>query len=412
MPDPLRRRCRHSLQSGRCGATVATCPIGGIPWGDEKTRAYEGNKMKKLLLASTALAASAGMAAAEVSPNITLTGYAEMGIVGGGGDLFKDEFGNNERETQFWSDFDMNITFAAETDNGLVFGADIDLDEVANGEGISATGGPGTGGYHTVFISGSFGTFTLGDTDGAFDWAMIEIDSLTTIDDAHTVHLGFNGNAGLDGMYDGQILRYDYAFESFAVALSLELDDTGINDPVYGIGATYTFNAGTYAIDFGIGYQGASYRSDNENYDTDKRTANLWGISAAFDIYGFEVELNYTDASSFPLADIQFSDGTGLSLAADPSGAPADWNYWGIGVTYEYQAWAFNVNYGQYDIKSKGDLNGDNLKAKSDGVGVAVMYEIGEGISAAAGYSNQKWKPDFDSDRRGDLWSLGLVMTF
>jgi hypothetical protein len=22
------------------------------------------------------------------------------------------------------------------------------------------------------------------------------------------------------------------------------------------------------------------------------------------------------------------------------------------------------------------------------------MYEIGEGISAAAGYSNQKWKPD------------------
>jgi outer membrane protein OmpU len=368
--------------------------------------------MKKLLLASTALAASAGMAAAEVSPNITLTGYAEMGVVGGGGDLFKDSAGNNLRETQFWSDFDMNITFAAETDNGLVFGADIDLDEVANGEGISATGGPGTGGYHTVFISGSFGTFTLGDTDGAFDWAMIEIDSLTTIDDAHTDHLGFNGNAGLDGMYDGQILRYDYAFESFAVALSLELDDTGINDPVYGIGATYTFNAGTYDIDFGIGYQGASYRSSNVNYNTDKRTANLWGISAAFDVYGWQVELNYTDASSFPLADLQLSDGDGLSLGASPSGTPADWNYWGIGVTYEYQAWAFNVNYGQYDIKSKSNTDGDTLNVKTDGVGVAVMYEIGEGISASAGYSNQKVKPDGGNDQSGDLWSLGLVMTF
>lgn len=379
--------------------------------------------MKKLLLASTALAASAGMAAAEVSPNITLTGYAEMGIVGGGGDLFKDSAGNNLRETQFHHDMDLNITFSAETDNGLVFGADIDLDEldcsakkktVAGESVVVEPGGdiPENRGCHTVFVSGSFGTFTLGDTDGAFDWAMIEIDSLTTIDDAHTVHLGFNGNAGLDGMYDGQILRYDYAFESFAVALSLELDDTGINDPVYGIGATYTFNAGTYDIDFGIGYQGASYRSGNEDFDTNKRTANLWGISAAFDLYGWQVELNYTDASNVPLADIQLTDGDGLSLGAGPSGTPADWNYWGIGVTYEYQAWAFNVNYGQYDIKSKNDLNGDKQKVKTDGVGVAVMYEIGEGISAAAGYSNQKVKPDGGNDQSGDLWSLGLVMTF
>jgi outer membrane protein OmpU len=390
--------------------------------------------MKKLLLASTALAASAGMAAAEVSPNITLTGYAEMGIVGGGGDLFKDANGNNLRETQFHHDMDLNITFAAETDNGLVFGADVDLDEIISTsscdkvkipdpddatktievcDGVSNTGPlQSTFGPHTVFISGSFGTFTLGDTDGAFDWAMIEIDSLTTIDDAHTDHLGFNGNAGLDGMYDGQILRYDYAFESFAVALSLELDDTGINDPVYGIGATYTFNAGTYDIDFGIGYQGASYRSSNADYNTDKRTANLWGISAAFDVYGWQVELNYTDASSFPLADIQLDDGDGLSLGAGPSGTPADWNYWGIGVTYEYQAWAFNVNYGQYDIKSKSNTDGDTRKVKTDGVGVAVMYEIGEGISASAGYSNQKVKPDGGNDESGDLWSLGLVMTF
>jgi predicted porin len=78
-----------------------------------------------------------------------------------------------------------------------------------------------------VFISGDLGTLTLGDTDGALDWAMQEVDfnGAASINDDHTTHAGFNGNGGLDGHYDGQILRYDYSFGDFSVAVSVEQDD-------------------------------------------------------------------------------------------------------------------------------------------------------------------------------------------
>ncbi|MFV2035452.1 MAG: porin, partial [Halocynthiibacter sp.] len=102
--------------------------------------------MKKFLFVTTALVATAGVAAAEVR----LSGSAELGVYGGTG-----------IETQFWSDLDVRFTLSGETDNGLTFGATIDLDEV--GGGIPAT----TTQSQAVFLSGDFGTLTMGDTDGA-----------------------------------------------------------------------------------------------------------------------------------------------------------------------------------------------------------------------------------------------------
>jgi hypothetical protein len=54
-------------------------------------------------------------------------------------------------------------------DNGTTFGAAIDLDENAAGVGLNDAG-------VAIFISGDLGTLTLGDTDGALDWAMQEVD--------------------------------------------------------------------------------------------------------------------------------------------------------------------------------------------------------------------------------------------
>jgi outer membrane protein OmpU len=153
-------------------------------------------------------------------------------------------------------------------DNGTTFGAAIDLDENAAGVNQDDAG-------VAIFISGDLGTLTLGDTDGALDWAMQEVDfnGAASINDDHTTHAGFNGNGGLDGHYDGQILRYDYSFGDFSVALSVEQDDNTTamgdalrrrprcagrsvdGDPVWGIGAKYSgmFAGGTFGI--GIGYQ-------------------------------------------------------------------------------------------------------------------------------------------------------------
>ncbi|MGC1427812.1 MAG: porin, partial [Albidovulum sp.] len=162
--------------------------------------------MKKLLLASTAIVGLAGAAAAEVS----LSGYAEIGISGGDG-----------VETQFHNDIDVKFSLSGASDNGLEFGATIDLDEVGDDCGsttVTTTGGSTasvcTGGdpiaangrgsgteEHSVWVSGSFGKVTLGDTDGALDWAAEEIASGSALADDHTSQAGYYSFTGLDGIH-------------------------------------------------------------------------------------------------------------------------------------------------------------------------------------------------------------------
>ncbi|MBC6437430.1 MAG: porin [Rhodobacteraceae bacterium] len=138
--------------------------------------------MKKVLYTTTALVALAGTAQAEVS----LSGSAKMGIVGGDDDDRNDE-------VQFWQDVDVTFGLSGTTDNGLTFGASVDLDESIEDTSKYDDGGT------TVFISGGFGTLTMGDTDGALDWAMFEANtagSPGSIDDAETGHTGYLGSYG------------------------------------------------------------------------------------------------------------------------------------------------------------------------------------------------------------------------
>ena len=304
--------------------------------------------MKKVLFATTALVASAGFAAAEVS----LSGSAEIGI-----------FDNGTSDAQFFSDLDVKFSLSGETDNGLTFGATIDLDEVGDddpagipaGDPISAT--PNAGDpleEHSVFISGGFGTVTMGDTDGAFDWAMTEVNLVGgSIADDETEHAGFSGNAGFDGGNDGQILRYDYSFGAFAVAASVELDDANTADDIYALGFKYDADFGGIAVGFGLGY-------------ADNGTNDLLGLSIDADFgNGFVAGLNYTD------------NDTGADHTA-------------IGVGYTMDALSIGVNYGEFD-------------GGADGFGLAVNYDLG-GAVVQFGYG--------DSSTGTDTYSLGVAMSF
>jgi outer membrane protein OmpU len=159
---------------------------------------HEGKTMKKVLFATTALVATAGVASADIA----LSGVAQMGVQGGE-DSAIATFGA-EQETQFVQDIDITFTMSGTADNGLTFGAAIDLDENAANVGTDDAG-------VAIFVSGEWGTLTLGDTDGALDWAMQEVAlGGASINDNETTHAGYRG-AYLDGSEDGQILRYDYS---------------------------------------------------------------------------------------------------------------------------------------------------------------------------------------------------------
>jgi outer membrane protein OmpU len=318
--------------------------------------------MKKVLFATTALIATAGVAAAQ---GVTVSGYAEMGLAGG-----------DSMETQFIQDIDVTFSLSGTTDNGLTFGAAIDIDE--GGSGSDAVANDFEDGGVAVFISGNFGTVTMGDTDGALDWALTEAGNIGnpgTLRDDETSHGGYLGSYG-DGSSDGQILRYDYSFGDFAFAISMEQDtvggagngvvDAGDTNGNMALGLRYSTSAGGVDLSLGLGYQ-----------STDFGTANDQTIIGASVVASF--------AGGFS-AGIQYSDWSDVGGAAG-----VDNSHLGIGIGYSMDAISLHANYGEYD-------------SGASGFGLAAAYDLGGGAGLHLGYGS--------TDGGADTWSFGLAMSF
>ena len=340
--------------------------------------------MKAILFATTALVATAGIAAAEVS----LTGSAEMGIMGGDGIA-----------DQFHTDIDVTFGMSGEADNGLSFGASVDLDEsigdsAEQGGGESqATRDDSQHGGATMFVAYGGAKLTMGDTDGAFDKVMNEAIIGSSLGDNHE-HGGYNGNAGLDGTYDGQVARFDYTFDAFTGAMSVEVDDSGDMDPVWGLGAAYNAELAGLDIGVGLGYQTA---------DDDNQTDEVWGIS-----------LDTTFANGIvAIANYSVKSNTGATtlLSAGAPGTDKDEEHWGIAFGYTMQALTVAVNYGEFD-------NVDGIDGTSSkGWGLIANYDLGGGIEAQFGYGDSESTSFNDTtglfeDDDAQTYSLGLAMSF
>ncbi len=382
--------------------------------------------MKKVLLTSTAMVAFAGAAAAEV----TLSGWAEMGVAGGSG-----------QSTQFFQDVDVDFTLSGETDGGLTFGANVDLDEANSlGDTYSNQG-------VDIFVSGEFGTVTLGDTDGALDWALTDAASWGnpgSIAADDTAHWG-RPDTYLDGTgdYDGQILRYDYSYDDFGFAVSLEqddasdteLDDQGRDryDYNWAVGARWNPELGAGTLKLGIGYQQADFGVVGFGLTdlqvgqlSDDITAADWTddeLDVLESLFGFRPQSNESDQLTVALGDgasvwglsAGYEMDNGFSFGASYS----DWDtdslkdgmHWGIGAGYTFDAFTIAANYGEH----KFDYEGGDAQLKAEGYGIAAGYDLGGGLSVLAGYGYSEAKISAFGERVStdfDTYSFGLSMSF
>ena len=119
--------------------------------------------MKKVLLATTALAALAFASAshAQDAP-ISFSGSAEFGF-GGIDDT------NGDDESDFLSDVELDVAFTGTADFGISFSASLGLDVTDNFIETQDTGTSGgeLNGVTIVISQEQFGTFSFGDTDDA-----------------------------------------------------------------------------------------------------------------------------------------------------------------------------------------------------------------------------------------------------
>lgn len=328
--------------------------------------------MKQILLATTALVMTAGVAAAEIS----FSGYAEMGVVGGG-DNAPLPAGRDTNETQFHNDLNLIVTMTSETDTGLAFGASV---EISKDEGDS--NGNFSADNEAAFISGAFGTLTMGEIDGAMDWAMTEnVGNPGSIGDDETTHAGYFGAYG-DGKYDNQIARYEYSFGDFGVAISAELDDEDVNSDGYAIGAKYKGDFGGFGMGFGLAYQSFETTGTglgSQGFAAVAGDVELLGASVNADFNnGFVAGLAYTDITS----DLQ------------------DGNHVGVSAGFTTGAFEIGANYGVFDMD-----NQDKIK----GYGIAAAYDLGGGLKLHGGYGESDFA-GFDEDT--ETYSVGVSMSF
>jgi outer membrane protein OmpU len=325
--------------------------------------------MKTLLLASTALVATAGFAAAEVK----ITGWAELGI-------FQNENASGDGSTgdlskvRVFSDIDVNFSMSGETDGGLSFGAQIDLDEATGADQTDAARLPST----TIFLSYGPATLTVGDTDSAFDARLTETAIGGAINDDHTVHPGYNGNSALDEAYGGQEIRFDYKFDAFTGSVSVAPDRNATDfDMSWSLGVSYNMDLAGLNLALGLGYQ----QVDEAAFLYDRRI----GVSAAtkFD-NGLQAIVNYTNWMD------------------DSAGGADNGSHYAIGLGYTMNALTLGVNYGEYDVD-------DAFANDSSGFGVTANYDLGGGLVAQFGYGGGDIDGAADYE---DTFSLGVSMSF
>jgi len=307
--------------------------------------------MKNILFATTALVATAGIASADDNLNVAISGLAEIGV---------NDNGNGN--LQYFQDIDVRFDMSGETDGGLGFTANIDLDQVPGGVGSSTTDGGGT-----IGVSGGFGNVTMGDTDGAFDWALTEVAMGGSMADNETSHTGYNGNNKFEG--DSQVLRWDHTIGTMGVAVSMTQGDdgAGVEDDIVQAGVKYGMDMGGNAVNMGVSFADGGTGND------------AVGISLSAGLGAVTARLNYSDGEI----------------------GGSDYNHMGIGLGWSQGPLTVGANYGEIERGT----------ASTDGFGLAVNYGLGGGATFQIGYASDgavsAANPNGD-----DHMSMGLSLSF
>ncbi|MFO1201314.1 MAG: porin [Tabrizicola sp.] len=301
--------------------------------------------MKKILLATSAVALFAGAAAAEV----TTTGTARMGIV------YADD--GTTSSTQFSSRVRIIFTASGETDSGLSFGASVRNDQ-------SGVGGTANG-DSTVFISGAFGKLTMGDVSGAAD-------SLV----GQTSGVGYGPNDGLQEInFIGAgktAIYYEYSTGAFTLGVGSGQLDTAVDTA--SIGAKYSTDAYSVALayeqsnsaapafDFSMISASASAKFGAATLKarvSDKDVAGQdvsWSVSADYTMGATTLTAFYTD----------FGNNTGSGVAGGNDATPAgstDTTHIGIGASY--------------DLGGGATVAGGIIRQNNTGVADATIADVG-----------------------------------
>jgi outer membrane protein OmpU len=358
--------------------------------------------MKKLLITTAAVIAFASAAAAEV----VISGNGYMGAVYDQGinnsDVVFDSGSGtfvrtSDAGVRFQSRVRLNFALTQETDSGLTFGASVRADQATDANNGQAG---------SVFMSGAFGTISMGDVNGAAESAVGNLSGVgyTGLGDLNEAFYLQQGNSDLDdndvrvSEFALPAALYEYTNGNTSVYLSLgnpggiALDDTSFDtvgvdvedtviDQAYGLGAKYAVD--NYSV--GIGYESI----DISGIATDTVTLDQSEFNETVDSWILGGSATYGAVT----LKGQYGQGSGDAIKLTQYGVSGDYTLNDLTVTAFWR----NVEL---------ETAGDTASAKSQPYGIGATYDLGGGASVQGGIVN----PDrFGEDYRADL---GVNFTF
>lgn len=369
--------------------------------------------MKHALLAVTAIAAGGLAAPGAFAQGISLFGDARLGLgynIDNDGGILVDDDGDTPDDLRAISRVRFGVNMTGETDSGITFGGTIRADNAAGGEG--GVDGQTEG---SVFVSGSFGTLSFGDTNGADEQWVGDVPgdfSLTGLGDLdETRYVSNGGDFGTDGgssfasnPFARPTIRYDFDLAGFGVSVSSNRDLSDI-----GVGAGYAADFGGGAWSFGVGYYkfDGFTQVDTPTFERDPTTGEVvevvptsawpdgeqWsvGFSADYDAFAFGATYVNLDSDT-----TEFGKWKADNLL--------------IGASYTFDAWSVGAVYGRILNASEAlsDLDGE------DSYELSAQYDLGGGATLNGGVRRTYTLYNADGENTDSAWigDFGISMSF
>jgi outer membrane protein OmpU len=374
--------------------------------------------MKKLLLATSILAGTAGLAAAEV----TLSGDARMGFLDGfvypkNTDGEVDPTGTaGDDDVGFTSRARVTFTFSGESDGGLSFGASFRADNSSN----AANGTAGS-----VFLSGAFGKISMGDVDGAAVAAVGHVDAvgLTDLSDLH--ESAFLGNGGLadDDLTDLDSLDTDknfgltgdpsvlYEFTTGNVGLFV-----GVTNP--GFESTFAFDDGDEDPDTkpvevatdGVAWSlGANYTTDTYKFGIGYEDIDVDAVEGPGNISGDHLYLGADATFGAFTAKVRWGTADLTVINAAGAGTDVDFEQWSLSGTYAMDAISVTGFYAdkQFDVAS----DSSNILSR-ESYGLGASYDLGGGAKVIGGIVDSEITDGSNEPASDTSYDFGVSFSF
>ncbi|MCJ8140603.1 porin [Falsirhodobacter halotolerans] len=333
--------------------------------------------MKKLLLATSILAATTGYAAAEVA----LTGDARMGVVYDGEDV---QFSERAR---------VRFNLSGQTDTGLEFGATFRADQ-ASGSASGGSFGTDTAKRGTVWVSGAFGKLSMGDVNSAAEEAFGDLNAIgfSGLGDLADIPYINGDGAGTLDQGPGALYSYTVGGFEFHVGMTdgsrqfgLTPLETGENDLDGNAITVEDDRDATYSM--AVGYSGDNYKLglgylNNGSYEGNASAfggGNYGGeqfiVVGETDVAGVGVKAYYTQYSNV------LTGFSGVLNGQETDGdVEADYTL-GLSGSYQFGATTVNGFYRRDRMKQENIFGDDKLNT----FGIGANYDLGGGASLRAG---------------------------